>query len=160
MTQPAAWAVWGYRLSHRLWAANLRFAAMLVSRWTLVVTGADIDPRAQIGRRLSIRHPVGVVIGPSTRIGDDCIVLQGVTFGQRREEDAKIDGRINPAVGSRVQIGANAILLGAITVGDDASIGAGAVVLHDVPAGCTAVGNPARILPQKVQPSASPSEDV
>ena len=139
-------AVWWYRLTHWLWKRRLTFVARLVSQivrwWTLI----EIHPGARIGERLFIDHGAGVVIGETAIIGDDCVFYHGVTLGGQGDVRGN---RRHPQVGSRVTIGAGAIILGPITIGDDALIGAGAVVVADVPAGRTAVGVPARILPQR-----------
>jgi len=138
-------AVWWYRLTHMLWGWGWRFVARFISQivrwWTLI----EIHPGATIGNRLFIDHGAGVVIGETAVIGDDCTFYHGVTLGG--QGDVK-DDRRHPAVGSRVVIGAGAIILGPVTVGDDAKIGAGAVVLSDVPSNRTAVGVPARLLPR------------
>jgi len=139
-------AVWWYRVTHWLWKRRLPFVARLVSQiarwWTLI----EIHPGARIGERLFIDHGAGVVIGETAIIGDDCLFYHGVTLGG--QGDVRGDRR-HPQVGNRVIIGAGAIILGPITIGDDALIGAGAVVVADVPAGRTAVGVPAKILPEK-----------
>ena len=139
-------AVWWYRLNHWLWKRRLTLVARLVSQivrwWTLI----EIHPGARIGERLFIDHGAGVVIGETAIIGDDCLFYHGVTLGGQGDVRGN---RRHPQVGSRVTIGAGAIILGPITIGDDALIGAGAVVVTDVPAGRTAVGVPARILPQR-----------
>jgi serine O-acetyltransferase len=139
-------AVWWYRVTHWLWKHRLPFVARLVSQiarwWTLI----EIHPGARIGERLFIDHGAGVVIGETAIIGDDCLFYHGVTLGG--QGDVRGDRR-HPQVGNRVTIGAGAIILGPITIGDDALIGAGAVVVGDVPAGRTAVGVPAKILPEK-----------
>ena len=139
-------AVWWYRVTHWLWRRRLPFVARLVSQiarwWTLI----EIHPGARIGERLFIDHGAGVVIGETAIIGDDCLFYHGVTLGG--QGDVRGDRR-HPQVGNRVTIGAGAIILGPITIGDDALIGAGAVVVGDVPAGRTAVGVPAKILPEK-----------
>lgn len=144
-TEPARWAVWTYRLTHRLWEHRRRFSALFLCRVARVVTGVEIHPAAVVGARFKIGHGQGVVIGNCAVIGDDCSVLHGVTLGARDDLDQM------PRLGNRVQVGANAVLLGPTTLGDDAKIGAGAVVLCDVPAGWTAVGNPASLLPPKKQ---------
>jgi serine O-acetyltransferase len=107
-----------------------------------VITGSDIDPNAIIGERLMLPHPNGVVVHANTVIGDDCLIMQQVTIGQLADADA-------PVIGSRVYIGAGAKVLGKVAIGDRARIGANAVVLCDVPAGWTAVGVPARLIPAK-----------
>ena len=139
-------AVWWYRITHWLWKRRLTFVARVVSQivrwWTLI----EIHPGARIGERLFIDHGAGVVIGETAIIGDDCLFYHGVTLGGQGDVRGN---RRHPQVGSRVTIGAGAIILGPITIGDDALIGAGAVVVTDVPAGRTAVGVPAKILPNR-----------
>ncbi|MEY4313106.1 MAG: serine O-acetyltransferase [Actinomycetota bacterium] len=139
-------AVWWYRLTHMLWGWGWKFVARLLSQivrwWTLI----EIHPAALIGDRVFIDHGAGVVIGETSVIGDDCTLYHGVTLGG---QGTVVDGRRHPAIGSRVIIGAGAIVLGPVTVGDGALIGAGAVVISDVPAGRTAVGVPARLVVAK-----------
>jgi serine O-acetyltransferase len=103
--------------------------------------GIELPWSTQIGRRTIIEHQGGLVINGASRIGDDCVLRHNTTIGVRDVNDLRA-----PTIGSRVDIGAGAVLLGAITVGDDVTIGANAVVLTDVPARCTAVGVPARII--------------
>src|SRR5664279_2317842 len=103
------------------------------------ITGSDIDPNATIGERLMLPHPNGVIVHARAVIGDDCLIMQQVTIGLLAGVDA-------PVIGSRVYIGAGAKILGKVAIGDEARIGANAVVLHDVPADCTAVGVPARLI--------------
>lgn len=151
LARPAEWALRAHVWSHRLWVRNnRRRSALLVAAWARVLTGVDIHPQATIGRNVQIGHGMGVVIGATAHVGDGCEILQGVTLGRLRDVTLP-DGRKHPHLGKRVQVGANAVLLGPITVGDDANIGAGAIVLQDVPAGWTAVGNPARLLPPRAQ---------
>lgn len=107
-------------------------------------SGITIGVSAKIGRRFTIEHSGAIVIHGNTEIGDDCIIRQGVTIGNRKMDDPF--GA--PVIGHRVNIGAGAKILGRVHIGDDAEIGANAVVIHDVPAGATAVGVPARIVRQ------------
>lgn len=139
-------AVWWYRLSHRLWVWRLPLIARVVSQFARWLTLIEIHPGARIGDRLFIDHGAGVVIGETAIVGNDCLFYHGVTLGG--QGDIRGDRR-HPAVGHNVVIGAGATILGPITIGDNATIGAGAVVLKDVPAGRTAVGVPARLLPVK-----------
>ncbi len=134
-------ALWFHRLSHRLWHARLRLLARLLSQLARFLTGIEIHPGAIIGRRLFIDHGMGVVIGQTTEIGDDCILFQGSTLGGR----SMTRGKRHPTLGDRVMIGAGARVLGPITLGDDVQVGANAVVVKDVPAGAVAVGVPAHI---------------
>ena len=111
-------------------------------RWAIGSCGIDILPQARIGGGCYIAHGLGLVVGGTTVIGEDCTLLQGVTLGEARfSEDAC------PRIGNRVTIGVNAVVLGGVSVGDDAFVGAGAVVLEDVPAASLAVGTPARSRP-------------
>ncbi len=135
-------AVIAYRLAHALHLHGHTFAARLLSQWTKMVTGVEIHPAALLGRRLFIDHGSGVVIGETAVVGDDCVIYQGVTLGGT----GKDTGKRHPTLGDRVIVGAGAKVLGAVKIGDGAKIAAGAVVLRDIPAGCTAVGIPARIV--------------
>lgn len=145
-------AVWWYRMNHMFWGWGWKFVARFISQivrwWTLI----EIHPSASIGDRLFIDHGAGVVIGETAVIGDDCTFYHGVTLGG--QGDVK-DGRRHPRIGNGVIIGAGAVVLGPITVGDNAKIGAGAVVVTDVPANATAVGVPARIIPPAKRKSRS-----
>jgi serine O-acetyltransferase len=133
-------AIWSYRLAHLLWArTRLRGLARLLSQVTRCLTGVEIHPGATIGRRLFIDHGMGVVIGETAEIGDDVLLYHGVTLGGR----SLISGKRHPTIGNRVTIGAGAKVLGPLRVGDDAAIGANAVVTHDVPPDSIATGVPA-----------------
>ena len=126
---PGLHALWIHRLSHLLWTRRLRLAARLLSHAARFWTGVEIHPGARIGRRVFIDHGSGVVIGETAEIGDDVLLFQGVTLGGVRFEDVKR----HPTIGNGVVLGAHAILLGPIRVGDGAKVGAGAVVREDVP---------------------------
>lgn len=148
-------AIRWHRLAHRLWLRGRCGAAIALAAVARFEAGIDIHPAAELGDNFTILHGVGVVIGGDVHAGPDCIVMQGVTLGSRGAQNlgpsavqtkSQDNGPSHPRLGRGVFVGANAVLLGPIVVGDNAKIGAGAVVLHDVPAGCTAVGNPARIL--------------
>jgi serine O-acetyltransferase len=134
--------VWHRVVSHRLWRWGWRWLARWLSHWSRWLTGIEIHPGAIIGRRVFIDHGMGVVIGETAEIGDDCTLYHGVTLGGVKWETAKR----HPTLGKGVVIGAGAKVLGPILVGDGAKIGSNAVVVRDVPAGATAVGIPARIL--------------
>jgi serine O-acetyltransferase len=110
-------------------------------RWAIAACGVDILPRAEIGGGCIIAHGIGLVIGGRTVIGEDCTLLHGVTLGEVRFDELDC-----PRVGDRVTLGAGAIVLGGITIADDAVIGAGAVVLTDIPHGAAAAGVPARVI--------------
>lgn len=134
-------ALVAHRVAHTLQRHRIPILPALCRRWTIGACGADILPRADIGGGCILPHTPGLVIGGFTVIGEDCTILHGVTFGE-----ARFDSLDYPRVGDRVTIGAGATLLGGITVGDGAVVAAGAVVLHDVPAGAIVAGVPARVV--------------
>ncbi|SEO66488.1 serine O-acetyltransferase [Halogranum amylolyticum] len=136
LTYPGLHAIWLYRVAHVLWEGGLRLPARLLSHLARGLTGVEIHPAATIGRRFFIDHGMGVVVGETAEIGDDVLMYHGVTLGgnsMRREKR-------HPTVEDDAVLGANSTLIGAITVGEDTRIGAGAVVSDDVPAGATIVG--------------------
>src|SRR3990172_1543334 len=139
---PGFHALLVHRLGHRLWGMRLRWLARLVSHLGRWLTGIEIHPGAQIGRRFFIDHGMGVVIGETAQIGDDCTLYHGVTLGGTSWSK----GKRHPTLANNVVIGAGAKILGPIVVGDGARIGSNAVVVKDVPPGATAVGIPARII--------------
>ena len=135
-------AVWVHRLSHRLWTKpGGRLAARLLSQFSRSITGVEIHPGAQIGRRFFIDHGMGVVIGETAEVGDDVMIYHGVTLGGRSMKRVKR----HPTVGNNVTIGAGARILGPVYIGDGVQIGANSVVVKDIPAGAVAVGVPATI---------------
>jgi len=142
---PSVHALFAYRIGHFLYKKNRFFLARLISQWSRWMTGIEIHPGATIGRRLFIDHGMGVVIGETTTIGDDCLIYHGVTLGGTDTKEKKR----HPDLGNHVLVGAGAKILGPIRMGDGAKIGANSVVLKDVPEGATAVGIPARILVKK-----------
>lgn len=135
--------VWAYRRHHWLYAHGFRRLARWLAKRMRVRLGADIHPAAAIGRRLTIDHGIGIVIGGTAVIGDDCLIYQGVTLGM---DGKSMHGKRHPTLGDGVMVGANAVVLGAVTVGDRARIGAGAVVVEDVPQNVTVAGVPATIV--------------
>lgn len=139
---PGFHALTMHRLSHWLWGHRLRWLARLNSHLTRFLTGIEIHPGATIGRRVFIDHGMGVVIGETAEIGDECTLYHGVTLGGTSWNK----GKRHPTLARRVVIGAGAKVLGPIAVGEGAKIGSNAVVVRDVPAGATAVGIPARII--------------
>lgn len=139
---PGLWAVWIHRVSHRLWRAKLRLPARILSQVGRFYTGVDIHPGALLGRRLFIDHAAGVVIGETAIVGSDVTLYQGVTLGGT----GKQHGKRHPTVCDRVFIGNNANVLGNITIGENSRVGAGSVVLTDVPPNSTVVGVPAHIV--------------
>ena len=128
-------------------ANGLHWPARFVSHLGRFLTGIEIHPGATIGRRVFIDHGMGVVIGETAVVGDDCTIYQGVTLGGTSLEKG---AKRHPTLGRGVIVGANSQVLGGFTVGDGARVGSGAVVVKPVPAGATAVGNPARILHAEV----------
>ena len=139
---PGVHATLYHRLAHCLYRHRLFFLARLVSQWSRFWTGIEIHPGAKIGRRFVIDHGMGIVIGETAEIGDDCLLYQGVTLGGT----GKDKGKRHPTLGNNVLVGSGAKVLGPFTVGDNARIAAGAVVLSAVPPDCTAVGVPARVV--------------
>jgi serine O-acetyltransferase len=141
-TYPGFHAVLMHRASHRLWGAGWKWLARLLSMFARWVTGIEIHPGAQIGRRFFIDHGMGVVIGETAVIGDDCTLYHGVTLGGTSWNK----GKRHPTLGNDVVVGAGAKVLGPITIGDGGRVGSNAVVVKDVPAGATMVGVPGRIV--------------
>jgi serine O-acetyltransferase len=139
---PGLHAVWAHHLSHWLWRHGMRFLARFTSQVARLLTGIEIHPGAEIGRRLFIDHGMGTVIGETAVIGDDVTLYQGVTLGGTGKEK----GKRHPTVGNHVSIGSGAKLLGNITIGDNCRVGAGSVVLRSVPANSTIVGVPGHIV--------------
>ena len=135
-------AVRAYRVSHWFYRHDHKFIARYLSQRARHRTGIEIHPGAKIGRGLFIDHGMGVVIGETTEIGDNCTLYQGVTLGGT----GKDHGKRHPTLGNNVLVGAGAKILGPFRVGDNARVAAGAVVLDEVPPNSTAVGVPARIV--------------
>ena len=138
-------AIWAHRFTHWMWEKNLKTLARYISQLVKFFTGVEIHPGARIGRRFFIDHGMGVVIGETTDIGDDVLLYQGVVLGGVSREKTKR----HPTLEDRVVVGAHSVLLGPITVHSNAKIGAGSVVIHDVPANCTVVGVPGRCIEGK-----------
>lgn len=141
LSYPGVHAVWAYRVAHSLWGRGLKLPARLISQATRGLTGVEIHPGATLGRRLFIDHGMGVVIGETAEVGEDVTIFHGTTLGG----SSMSPGKRHPTVGNRVVIGAGAKVLGPITVGDDARVGANAVVVKDIPKCAVAVGVPAKI---------------
>jgi len=139
---PGLHAIWLHRIAHFLYEEGWSTTARLLSHFNRWFTGIEIHPGAKIGRRLFIDHGMGVVIGETSEIGDDCLIYKGVVLGGTTLERKKR----HPTLGNRVIIGSNSTVLGAITIGDGARIGSGSVVVKSVPAGATVVGVPGRIV--------------
>jgi serine O-acetyltransferase len=145
-TYPGVHAIVIHRLSHRLWHLGLKWPARLLAHLARWLTGIEIHPGATIGHRVFIDHGMGVVIGETAELGDDCTLYHGVTLGGTSWKK----GKRHPTLGRGVIIGAGAKVLGPINLGEGAKVGSNAVVVKDVPAGATAVGIPARILDQEL----------
>ncbi|MDO5096282.1 MAG: serine O-acetyltransferase EpsC [Peptostreptococcaceae bacterium] len=139
---PGVHALINHRIAHFFYRRNLFFVARFISQVSRFFTGIEIHPGAQIGKNLFIDHGMGVVIGETTQIGDNCIIFHQVTLGGT----GKQKGKRHPTIGNHVLLSAGCKVLGPIHIGDGAKIGANAVVLKDIPAGATAVGIPARVL--------------
>ncbi len=153
---PGLHAILIHRMAHRLWLSKWYWAARFLSHLGRLLTGIEIHPGATIGNRVFIDHGFGVVIGETAVIGDDCTIYQGVTLGGTTLYKGT---KRHPSLEEGVVVGAGAQILGGFTVGAHARIGSNAVVIKPVPAGATAVGNPARIiLPQQDQ--ATPPADT
>ena len=138
---PGRHALWFHRLAHFLWRYELRLLARIISHVNRFLTGIEIHPGVKIGQRFFIDHGAGVVIGKTSEIGDDVLRYQGSSLGGSTVQK----GKRHPTIGNNVVMGAGAIALGAIAIGDEARIGAGSVVIKSVPPGATAVGIPARV---------------
>src|SRR5881398_3274082 len=141
---PGFHALLFHHLAHWLWEHHWRLGGRFVSHIGRMLTGIEIHPGARIGKRLFIDHGMGVVIGETAEIGDDCTLYHGVTLGGTRPSREQGGQKRHPTIGNDVIVGSGAQVLGPIRVGDGARIGAAAVVLREVPDGATMVGNPAR----------------
>ncbi|MCA1942669.1 MAG: serine O-acetyltransferase [Yonghaparkia sp.] len=143
LTSAGLHAVWWHRVAHWLWRHGFKLLGRMVAQGARWWTGIEIHPGARIGKRLFIDHGMGVVIGETAEIGDDVMLYHGVTLGGRSLEK----GKRHPTVGNGVLIGANATVLGPVTIGDRSQIGALALVTKDVPADSVATGIPATSRP-------------
>ena len=142
LTYPGLQAIWAHRFAHGLWWHGLKLPARLLSHLSRWFTGIEIHPGATIGRRFFIDHGMGVVIGETTVIGDDVLMFHQVTLGGTSRDKIKR----HPTIGNGVLIGMGAKILGPVLIGDHCKIGANAVVNKDIPANCTVVGIPGRIV--------------
>ena len=135
-------AILAYRVAHKLYLSKHYFAARAISQWARHKTGIEIHPGATIGKGLFIDHGMGVVIGETTEIGDNCTLYQGVTLGGT----GKDVGKRHPTLGNNVMVGSGAKVLGPIKIGDNARVAANSVVLREVPENSTVVGIPGRVV--------------
>ena len=150
---PGLHAVWIHRLAHGFWMLGLSWLGRLTSHLGRWFTGIEIHPGAHIGRRVFIDHGMGVVVGETAEIGDDCTIYQGVTLGGT---SLYRGAKRHPTLGKGVVVGAGAKVLGGFTVGDGAHIGSNAVVVKEVPAGATVVGIPGRIVEEAAKEKEKP----
>ena len=145
LTYPGLHALWFHRIAHNLWHRGHIVSARLLSHLARHYTGIEIHPGAEIGRRVFIDHGMGIVIGETAVIGDDCLIYKGVVLGGTTLERTKR----HPTLGKGVTVGSNACILGAVEIGDGARIGSGSVVVKDVDEGATVVGIPGRVVSQE-----------
>ena len=148
LAYPGLHALWLHRAAHWMWQRKVPVMPRLLSHANRFITGIEIHPGARFGKGVFIDHGMGVVIGETSEIGDYVTLYQGVTLGGTGKEK----GKRHPTVGRNVVIAAGAKVLGPITVGDDSKVGAGAVVVKDVPPRCTVVGIPGRVVVQEGEP--------
>lgn len=139
---PSFWAVLNHRIAHFFYKTKLYFVARVISQWSRFWTGIEIHPGAKIGKRLFIDHGMGVVIGETCEIGDDVLIYQCATLGGTGKEK----GKRHPTIGNGVLIGSGVKVLGPIKIGNNARIGAGSVVIKEVPPDATVVGVPGRVV--------------
>lgn len=144
LTYSGLHAIWGHRLAHAFYRRKFFFLARFISQVSRFFTGIEIHPGAQIGRRFFIDHGMGIVIGETCEIGDNVAVFQGVTLGGTGKEK----GKRHPTIKDNVLIATGAKVLGSITVGENSKIGAGSVVLKEVPPNSTVVGIPGKVVIQ------------
>ncbi len=152
---PGLHAIWMHRSAHFFWIHGWQNLARLISHISRFLTGIEIHPGAKIGRRFFIDHGMGIVIGETAEIGDDVLMYQGAVLGGTTREKKKR----HPTICNKAIIGADAVVLGAIEVGEGARVGSGSVVVKDVPAGATVVGVPGKIVEAK-QPKVKPLIDL
>lgn len=144
---PGPKAVFLHRLANFFYRMKAFFLARMMCETGRFLTGIEIHPGATIGKRLVIDHGMGVVIGETAVIGDDCIIFHGVTLGGTRFDPVKR----HPTIGNKVMIGAGAKILGPVTVGDNVMVGANTMITKDVPSNVTVIGNPAQILQREAR---------
>lgn len=142
LTYSGLHAVWAHRLAHKLFKRNLLFLARVISQISRFLTGIEIHPGAQIGKRFFIDHGMGVVIGETCIIGNDVTIYQGVTLGGTGKEK----GKRHPTLEDHVLVATGAKVLGNITIGKNSKVGAGSVVLQNVPPNATVVGIPGKVV--------------
>ena len=156
LTYSGLHAIQHYRVAHWFYHHGMHMTARVISQTSRFFTGIEIHPAAKIGKRFFIDHGMGVVIGETAEIGDDCLLYQGVTLGGT----GKDKGKRHPTLGNNVMVGSGAKVLGPFKVGNNVKIAAGAVVLEELPDNCTAVGVPARIVRRNGQRVECPVENL
>ncbi|MBB6455209.1 serine O-acetyltransferase [Salirhabdus euzebyi] len=144
LTYSGLHAIWAHRVAHACYNKRLFFIARVISQISRFFTGIEIHPGAKIGRRFFIDHGMGVVIGETCEIGDNVTLFQGVTLGGTGKEK----GKRHPTVKNNALIATGAKVLGSITIGENSKVGAGSVVLHDIPDNSTVVGIPGKVVIQ------------
>jgi serine O-acetyltransferase len=142
LVYPGLHALWMHRFAHKMWEGDLKFSARILAHVNRHVTGIEIHPGAHIGRRVVIDHGMGIVIGETAIVGDECLLYKGVVLGGTSLARTKR----HPTLKAGVVVGSNACILGAITIGERARIGSGSVVVRPVPAEATVVGVPGRVI--------------
>ena len=148
LSYPGFHAIVAHRVIHPLYRAGVPLLPRFLAQVTRFFTGVEIHPGAKLGKGVFIDHGMGVVIGETSEVGDGCTLYQGVTLGGT----SLSHGKRHPTLGRNVTVGVNAVVLGAITLGDNAKVGGGSVVVKDVPANATVVGVPARVVAQDGKP--------
>ena len=159
LTYPGVKAVFFHHLAHKIWNFKFYLIARIISQFSRFLTGIEIHPGAKIGKNLFIDHGMGVVIGESSEIGNDVTLYHGVTLGgisPSENSDNQRNSKRHPTLLDNVIVGSSAQILGPITVGECARIGANTVVLKDVPANATMVGNPAKNISTNMDTSFKP----
>ena len=159
LTYPGVKAVFFHHLAHKIWNYRFFLIARMISQFSRFMTGIEIHPGAKIGKNLFIDHGMGVVIGESSEIGDDVTLYHGVTLGgisPSEYSDNQRNSKRHPTLRNNVIVGSSAQVLGPITIGKCARIGANTVVLKDVPDNATMVGNPAKNISTNTDPSFKP----
>ena len=147
LTYPGIHAIWGYRIAHFFWRRGLKLLARIYANWVRTATGIEIHPGAKIGRRFFIDHGMGVVIGETSIIGDDCMLYHGVTLGGTTWDKVKR----HPTLKNGVVIGAGAKILGPVTLGNNVRVGSNSVVVRSIDDNETVVGIPGRIVRKKAE---------
>lgn len=150
LTYPGIHALFWYRIAHSLWIRKAEGLALILSALSRFLTGIEIHPAAEIGHRVFIDHGMGVVVGETAKVGDDCLIFHGVTLGG----EGKAGTKRHPTISSHTMIGAGAKILGPISIGSHVRIGANAVVITDIPDGATVVGIPGRVIKMSSQTEA------